>query len=350
MNIYIRDVNLRFVGIIDSYSSIIWANRYFDTGDFELCVPAAPSSLNLLRPDYYLCREDDNAMMIVEKHELEVDNENGDYFIITGRDLKSILDRRIVWQQTILSGTVEDCIRRLVTENCISPSVPTRKINHLVLGKHNGFSETINIQITGDNLLEVLKEICKTYEYGFDIVFDGKNFVFELYKGVDRSDEQLDNSRVTFSHDFDNIRTSKYSFNKQKYKNVALVAGEGEGLVRKTHVTYLENEPSDLSRRELYVDARDISSNEGSISPSDYNNLLAQKGKDALSENTIIHEFDGEVDPTQTYLYKRDYFLGDVVNVINEYGISTTPRILEIIENEDENGYNVLPTFSKWEV
>lgn len=46
----------------------------------------------------------------------------------------------------------------------------------------------------------------------------------------------------------------------------------------------------------------------------------------------------------------EDYFLGDVVQVINEYGISAAPRIVEIIESEDENGKSTVPTFSTWEV
>ena len=50
------------------------------------------------------------------------------------------------------------------------------------------------------------------------------------------------------------------------------------------------------------------------------------------------------------YVLNKDYFLGDIVQVINEYGISATPRIIEIIESEDENGTSVVPTFSTWEV
>lgn len=46
----------------------------------------------------------------------------------------------------------------------------------------------------------------------------------------------------------------------------------------------------------------------------------------------------------------KDYFLGDIVQVINAYGIRAMPRIIEIIESEDENGASTVPTFSTWEV
>lgn len=46
----------------------------------------------------------------------------------------------------------------------------------------------------------------------------------------------------------------------QNYRNVALVAGEGEGLDRKTIPV---GAAEGMERYELYVDARDVSSNEG---------------------------------------------------------------------------------------
>ena len=46
----------------------------------------------------------------------------------------------------------------------------------------------------------------------------------------------------------------------------------------------------------------------------------------------------------------KDYFLGDVVVVNNEKGITSTPRIIEIIYSEDANGIKIVPTFSNWEV
>ena len=40
MDLYIADQNFQIVGIIDAPSSLIWAERYFEIGDFEIYVPA----------------------------------------------------------------------------------------------------------------------------------------------------------------------------------------------------------------------------------------------------------------------------------------------------------------------
>lgn len=50
-----------------------------------------------------------------------------------------------------------------------------------------------------------------------------------------------------------------------------------------------------------------------------------------------------------SYQYKKDYKLGDIVKIVNEYGISINVRISEVIENRDDNGYTMEPTFENIE-
>lgn len=78
--------------------------------------------------------------------------------------------------------------------------------------------------------------------------------------------------------------------------------------------------------------------------------MLQDYAKDELSTTSFTESFEGNVIPDGNYNLNEDYFLGDVVQVINEYGISAAPRIVEIIESEDENGKSTVPTFSTWEV
>lgn len=55
--------------------------------------------------------------------------------------------------------------------------------------------------------------------------------------------------------------------------------------------------------------------------------------------------FSGTVEPNTTFVYKRDYYLGDIVTVENEYGISRAARIIEAREINDDTGYTMLPIF-----
>ena len=347
MEFNILDKDRQWIDVIDYHKSGIWTPRYYDVSDFEIYVESTPRTINALQEGNYVTRPDSDMACIIEKIQATTDAENGKYLIVTGRSLQSILGRRIVWQQTNLAGTVEDCIRQLINENIINPSIPGRKIEDFVLAEKAGFTETMEMQVTGDNLLDVIKNLCQTYEYGFDVNFnDTMQFVFRLYKGTDRSYSQSENPYVVFAPDFDNIKSSTYTADKTSYKNVALVAGEGEGVERKTVSV---GTTTGLARYEMFVDARDLSTNAGTeeeITLEEYNDLLAQRGDENLAAAVIQETFEGEVEPTVNYIYGQDYFLGDIVQVENEYGIRNAPRVTEVIECEDENGYTATPTFA----
>lgn len=348
MELYVRNKNRELVGVIDAYSSVIWTRRYVKAGDFEIYAPVDMNLIDLAREDYYITRLDDKMVGIVEGIKITTGTEESPSIIISGRSAESILNRRIVWRQTILRGKVEECIRRLITENVIDPILPERKIDKFVLGRLNGFPETMEMQVTGDNLLDVISKICMTYGIGFSVTFnDNSDFVFDLYKGSDRSYAQNVNQYVVFSPKFDNLLSSEYESDKMQFKNVALIAGEGEGLDRKTQ---LVGNASGLDRRELFVDARDLSTNDGEITENDYNAQLKERGTNALSATSVVKAFSGEIEPIMTYHYKEDFHLGDVIQIENEYGMAACPRIWEMIESEDDTGYRAIPTFTTTEV
>lgn len=342
MDLYILNSNYIPVAVIDSYKSLIWTTRYYTYGDFELYVPADKNLLDYLKQDYFVIREDDSSVMIIEKIEITTSVEEGDFFIISGRSLESILTRRIIWEQTNLSTTVTDGINQLITQNMMTYG--RRYISNMSIDTSFSKSNTLNVQFTGDNLMDAIGEICTQFEIGFRITLNNGQFIFSCYEG-----EEVD---VTFSPEFDNLINSDYSSDMMSYANVALVAGEGQGINRTTaEIWTTPDVPDGLNRREIYVDARDISSNDGAIPSITYREKLLQRGEEKLlSEHPLTKSFEGEIEPNMTYEYKRDYNLGDVVTVVNEYGISAKPRIVEIIENWDETGYTVIPTFEEWEV
>ena len=351
MDVYALDKDFNILDICDDYKSIIWTTRYFTPGDFELYLPATENNINLLLSAAYLVRDKDISdgtfknVMRPKKFNIVTSIDDGNYLTVTGPCIKSILGQRIVWQQTTLSGKVETGIRKVVDENAINPSISARKISKLVLGAIKGFSETMKKQATGTNLSEFVADVCTAYGIGWDVFIKDKKFVFELYKGKDRSYAQGVNPHVVFSQEFDNFLSSDYTLDKTKYKNVALVAGEGEGLDRKRVSV---GNASDLDRYEIYIDSRDSSTNDGEITEEEYNNMLAEEGAETLSSDdcTVAEHIDAEIETLSNYEFGVDYFLGDIVEVINEYGIETTPRIIEVIESEDENGTSTIPTFS----
>lgn len=433
VELYVLDGNLQRIGIIDSYTSLIWANRYDENGDCELYIEATEKYLNLLKKGYYLVRDDDEMVCQIKKIELETDVENGNYLIVTGYDVKSFTDQRVIWGTSNADGNVEDFIRENVNRSLGNPNLAARQLKKtngqrmFYLGNKADFTEATQEQASYKNIGELIREKCQKYEWGYKVILSDELFYFQLYKGTDRS------STVIFANKFENLISSKYTEDSTNLGNVALVAGEGEGSERSRNVSgYSEG----VNRYEIYVDAKDISKTikwsdlitlypttdqggQGSIQtktnpdgtyyytydmnyidilivdsnqlselkinypggteitsadgnkyyrvynvaiadlPSNtlsdnsdvilrdivYSVYLLNRGYEKLAEYGSVISFDGTVEPTTTFIYKEDYFLGDKVSVENEYGISAIARIVEVVEVCDSNGYSVEPKF-----
>ena len=349
MSVFVLDTNFQSVGVVDVFNSFLWTDRYYKYGDFEIYTEANAEILELLKEDYYLWYSNSEHVMVIEDFEVSSDTEEGTKFIYKGRSLESILDRRIIWSQTTLTGNLQNGIKKLLNENVINPSNADRKIPNFIFQESTDPAITVltlEAQYTGDNLYDVVSSVCNDKKIGFKVLLNDQNqFVFSLYAGKDRSYKQDTNPYVVFSPDFDNMINSNYIRSKKTYKNVTLVAGEGEGSSRKTVSV---GSGSGLERRELYTDARDLStttSNGGTISTSEYNNQLTQRGNEKLADYPISESFEGESDTTRMFVFKEDFDIGDIVQNKNEYGQEGRSIVSEMIFSQDEEGFLSYPTF-----
>src|SRR5574338_12835 len=100
MDLNVFNKNLSRTALIDVFDSLILNDRYSKYGDFELKTIGAKDIIFTLQEGFYLSLKESNRMMIIETVDLETDIDNGSSFVVTGRSLASILDRRIVWKQT----------------------------------------------------------------------------------------------------------------------------------------------------------------------------------------------------------------------------------------------------------
>ena len=344
MNIYFCDDDFKRQEIMDVFSSLIWVKRYYTCGDFELYAPATSQLSEWLATYKYIARDDEDGLMMIEDVEIKTDAENGDYYIISGQSLEGILSWRIILPLTIIetndaAAVAYKLVKENIGEDCAEPD---RMVSNFVVDEAFTLPANIKTQMRGANLMQAITELGMTYGFGFRVLPDDSgNFVFSLYQGQE--------TEVVFSKEFDNIINTDYYKKTSNFRNAALVLGEGEGDARR--FAYVGGMPlfGGLDLREIYVDARDISSNGGEIPDADYLDMLLNRGNEKLSEYKGIKGYDGEVEPNTTYKYKIDYNLGDVVTVDNGYGAVARPRIIEIIESWDDTGYKVIPTFEKWE-
>ena len=188
MNIYIMNGTSGIADIVDVFQSVIWNMQFYGRGDLELVVPATEKNLNTLKEGVFLVREEDignnrfDNVMRVEGINLTFNVEEGWILTLTGKSLKNILSQRVIWYQTNLSGSVEKGIRQVLTENVVSPTDTARKIDDFILDTENGFPETFDVQLLGENIGEWVEETCKAYGYGWDVYIAGGKYVFALKK------------------------------------------------------------------------------------------------------------------------------------------------------------------------
>ena len=348
MSIYLLDADFIRIRLIDEYISMIWTDRYAEAGDFELYVTATIENVSIFKTGMYLSNTLSEHLMIVETIEIKSDIEDGAKLIVSGRSLESILSRRIVWNQTVFENkNIQDIIFELLKDSIISPNNVSRKIDNFIFERlENTQVNTIRLdkQYTGDNVYTVIHELCEQYGLGFKLIRVNNQFRFGLYTGKNHTHGM--NSFVTFSPRFDNLIRSNVIMSIRDNVNIACVAGEGEGASRK--IISAGTETSGIERMELFVDARSVSSkteNDTVISPEQYNSILLQKGMEELNVHQSKTTIESEVDYNGIFKYKKDFDVGDIVNVSNEFGYSGKLRITEIVTSDSVDGITIVPTF-----
>lgn len=354
MKLNLLDENLELVDVIDKFSSLIWTDRFYEPGDFELYIPYTKHFVDVLKMGYYLTQKQSNKVMIIESIEFSSSLDEGTIIIVTGRSLESILDRRIIWNLTILDGNMQNQLEILLNDNVINPKISYRAIKNFIFRKVSNpiiNSAHVTGKYYGDKLLDVVVNQCKEKKIGFSIeLSDDNKFVFSLETGTDRSYDQNDVPYMVYSQKYNNLINSRYIISEKTYKNVALVVGEKypESEERKTEVTGSITS-SGLDRRELYSDANDISSSldDGEVMPdSTYFQLLRQRGNKDLLDYKTTELFDGDMETTRSE-YRKDFFMGDIVQISDTYieVVNTKARIIEMIFSQDKNGFSAYPTF-----
>lgn len=351
MTLTLLDTNFIPIEIIDSFESFIWTDRYMGYGDFEWYTSMTDPLITPVKLDYYISNDESDRLMIIEGMEISTDLETGNHIKISGRSLESILDRRIVWSQTILTGNLQNGVKRLFDNAIISPSDADRKIEGFVFEESEDkqiTDLTIDAQYLGETIYDIVKDICEDKHMGFRVYLnDEKNFVFKLYFGEDRSENQLNRTPVKFCYYFDNLIDSNYLESNETYKNVTLVEAEDENDSSKSIFTTVGS-GSGLLRRELYTESglspKDEAGNK--IPHAQYVKEIEQSGKEALNENKVTKTFEGEVETTRLFVYGKDFFIGDRVEMENEYGFKGVVRIDEFVMNWSSDGYTSYPNFT----
>lgn len=351
MEIRAYDPTLKLLGIIENFSALLWVRKYSTTGNFELHVPITADTINYLKRGYIVAYEGAAEAGVIESIKTE-QTKDKNTLIVCGRFLESYLDRRLVYNTFEsptfnYSGAVEDAMRTILHNNAIDNTNPEKyPIPLLELGTDHGFTETVSFQATYQNLLKLETKLAESVGYGFRCIpdYDAKTITFDVYKGLDHSENQSERVRVVFSNEYKNLNNSVYTENDQLYKTTCFVGGQGEGEDR-TWVKAGDHTLEGLARREVRLNATDI--NPESLTQEEYEAKLEEKGNDLLTNTDIlVQSFECDVLPMGNFIYKTHYDLGDIVTLKKEnWGLSLDLRITEITEVYEKGKITISPTF-----
>lgn len=195
------------------------------------------------------------------------------------------------------------------------------------------YEKKSNQYVLTDDIVKVKNKTYYTYNGSSYIVYTGDLPVLYEHRGI--------RPYVVFSPQFDNVINSNYIDNISEMKNVTLVAGEGEGTAR---TTIIVGDSSDLPRRELFTDARDMQSSEYG-GGTKYTDALKTRGTNKLIENARVTSYEGQVEATRQFVYGTDFDMGDIIQMANEYGIEGNARVIEWVLSDSTSGFETYPTF-----
>lgn len=336
INVFDKEMN--FLGKVDRYKSLIYVRKWQSYGNFEFHVPKPDPTLyadgNLIILD-----EDPERCGVIRY------SEDDEYYAkeatIKGFSLLYLLSDRLTvppageGYRVFNSTPVEDIIYALVKEN----AVDKRPIERLRLGESQHRGGSITFQTRYKVLSDEIETLCRQSGLGARITMnpDTQTFHFEVVEGVDRSYDNdlgdLGAEPYIFAKKFGNVRKRNYTHSSVGAKTTAYVAGQGEGENRE--IIILGDDLTDVDRREVFIDARDIEQGASTA--------LEDRGAAKLKEYQATDSFEFEV---FTRDYRKKWDLGDITTFHDkDLDYLDNNQIVEIQETYEADGIKIEATF-----
>lgn len=347
--------------LIEGFQSVIWTERYYAPGEFQIITKSSFDARAMLAVGTYVTRQGSTYVGQVETV-VDAEDQNGVRLITaTGRFMEQILeDRAAIAALTdttttpnwVLSGTprvvIQElfdaiCVRTIINENDTIPFYTFGTL--LPTGNLEEPGDTITVTLSPQSLLSAISQLCQQYNYGFRFVKDGEKgrIFFEIYVGNDRTTDQSIYDPVVFDPGLDNLSQISVLASRSGYKNVAYVIATNGAVM----VYAPTGDPtfSGSDRRVMLIS----SSNSGDAG-SDLTKALQAEGQLALAAQQEVYAFDGQLPASSGYIYGEHYNLGDKIEERNEDSQGNHMIVTEQIFSSDSSGETSYPTLSLFQV
>ena len=301
--LYAYDKDFNLLGVISNYISLLWAEERAGLGEFQLVCTDDDYNLEILQKAVFYKRPDRKTAMQATYFRGETESNN---VYVRGRASIIRVGQRVTYPTSRIYKAERDTYK-MIADNL-------RGLEYTTTAPEQGFSEVYDTQYTGKELTEAVFDICQTTGFGIVSVFDTptKQHIITIYKGADRTDGNPDgNPRQVFSTDFGTLTDTLIVKDDSIFKNVAYVAGGGEGEDR---TWVIVGDATGDDRYEMYADARDLQQDENETL-EDYKSRLTARGIQRLNERLKVLTFEGIVTPEG---FGTEYDLGDRITCKSE--------------------------------
>ena len=314
MHLYALDKNRKLISLINPVN-IQWNRKYYECGDFSIQLPVEQHNNDM----FYLYMYGRDELGIINKTVYTY--ERGVMYVqLSGFFCEKLLDKFV-----ITSYTKADSIGNIVVDmfnTFFKPdeneNLPGVTIGDVYLGEVIGYDvRNRKVRDLGKAIYDLLRTQNMSYKLKYDYAKD--TFVFTVYKGLDRTQDQNVNPYVVFSDKFNNINNVTYTVDNSNLRNYYIVK------VKKNDNT-VDTYNFDLSNGgKKYQQYLELS---GDLSYSEI--------KQAVAENSTSYSGITNLDVTPNldfYKYLDDFNLGDVCDIIlSHINVQYTSRITSIYE------------------
>lgn len=365
----VSDTKMESGELINGLTSKTWIERYRDPGEFKLIAPARTNIRNILPTGTLISHVNTKEIMIVENHEISGKKGDDIEITVTGSSFETILHQRIVgsnrklmsvqpykdytlakdltWRQIVnlirfyidIQFLVDpkDEIPYVSVSQIVDQVIPSEYVGEIldrILERGSVYEHVLNL-LTIDNLgIKTIRPPDKD---------NGPNTTLQIHRGVDRSKE------IIFSYALGQFENLDYLFSNKPLKNAALVSTTW------CEMMVYADESAKYDRRVMSVEALDIDQDHDSMPEGLALDLVSiamdQRGRKALKAQSEVALRRADLTQDSTvYKFRTDYDLGDLVAISGAYLTgetdTTTLRVIEHIESEDQNGSVAYPTLA----
>lgn len=347
--------------IISNYDSLIWSERFNTVGDFQITTGLIEEFMDMLPEGTFLSLRESTVPMIVETHQIDRKKNNPAVLTIKGRALESIFDRRVAlptllppisdWavnakipsdvayfiaEKICVEGILDSddifepgIIQLITPDDYLTSTGPTRQFT---VPKGNLLTQMLTLLQTeakaDPSTVPATPAVVQHGIRGRRPAAPGAMGI-EIYTGTDRT------ATVRFDANRRLLNDGTYLFSKVGSATDGYVLGPSTTL----NMSKTSTAGSGLSRRVILVDAT-------GTTITDTNALQAQ-GQSSLTEAHETAIFDGSInEDINPYKFGVDYFLGDIVNLVGDYGLVEHARVTEFIRSKDSTGVKRFPTLT----